>query len=370
MLYEQPRTRKRLTFILQILFCLTYICSTAQESKKSIPINISGYAEVYYNYDFGNPSDDYRPRFICSYNRHNEININLAYLKAAWNTERLRANVALMTGTYANANLADEPGVSKNIFEANIGIKISKKSNLWIDAGVFPSHIGFESARGMDCGSLTRSMLADNSPYYESGVKITYQDKSEKWLASGLILNGWQRIQREAGNSLPAFGHQITYHPHKTITINSSSYIGSEGTDEERRMRYYHNLYMKFQFYREFEITLGFDIGLQQRKKGRSQHDVWFSPVLLYSFKPAKNLKLCTRIEYFDDTEAVIVESMSPYGFQTLGYSINFDYQIQPNMLWRIEGRGFLGRDKIFFMNDKPSNQNYSLTTALIVAFD
>eukprot|EP01035_Chromulina_nebulosa_P056617 gene56617-77590_t len=42
--------------------------------------------------------------------------------------------MALMAGTYANANLGAETGVLKNILEANIGIKISKNKNLWLDA--------------------------------------------------------------------------------------------------------------------------------------------------------------------------------------------------------------------------------------------
>jgi hypothetical protein len=77
----------------------------------------------------------------------------------------------------------------------------------------FASHIGFESAIGKDCWNLTRSILADNSPYYESGAKLSYTSKNEKWFISGLILNGWQRIQRVEGNNLPAFGHQLTFKP-------------------------------------------------------------------------------------------------------------------------------------------------------------
>jgi hypothetical protein len=42
-----------------------------------------------------------------------------------------------------------------------------------------PSHIGFESAIGKDCATLTRSILADNSPYYEAGVKIDITSKTK-----------------------------------------------------------------------------------------------------------------------------------------------------------------------------------------------
>jgi hypothetical protein len=53
--------------------------------------------------------------FIYSYNRHNEVNLNLGFVKGSYTTENVRANLALMTGTYANANLAAEPGVLKNM---------------------------------------------------------------------------------------------------------------------------------------------------------------------------------------------------------------------------------------------------------------
>lgn len=59
-----------------------------------------------------------------------------------------------------------------------------------------PSHIGFESAIGKDCWNLTRSILADNSPYYETGIKLGYTSKNEKLYLAGMYLNGWQRIQK------------------------------------------------------------------------------------------------------------------------------------------------------------------------------
>ena len=86
----------------------------------------SGYMEAYYSYDFNEPEDGNRAPFVYSFNRHNEINVNLGFLKAAYNSEIIRGNMAIMTGTYANANLSAEPGVLRNILEANAGAKLSK----------------------------------------------------------------------------------------------------------------------------------------------------------------------------------------------------------------------------------------------------
>lgn len=332
-------------------------------------LTLSGYIETYYTYDFSNPDNHTRPSFIYAFNRHNEINVNIGLIKLSYSDEKVRANMALMAGTYANANLAAEPGVLKNMYEANAGVKISAKKNIWIDAGVFGSHIGFESAIGKDCWTLTRSMLADNSPYYETGAKISYTSNNEKWFLSGLILNGWQRIQRVEGNNTPAIGHQITFKPNSAITLNSSSFIGSDTPDSIRQMRYFHNLYGIFQMNKTLGVTVGFDIGAQQKSKGSKQYHCWYSPVVIARFSPSDKWSLSARGEYYSDGNEVIITTGTPNGFQTFGYSLNADFYLTNKLVWRIEGRGLSSKDEIFTLQNKPATKNYFATTSLAFAF-
>ena len=352
---------------------LSTVCAlnaNAQTDSTKSFLKFSGYLETYYSYDFANPSNNTRPRFVYSHNRHNEANLNLGFIKAAYEKGSVRANLAFMTGSYANANLAAEPGVLKNIYEANLGFKVSKTKTVWVDAGIFASHIGFESAIGKDCWSLTRSILADNSPYYESGAKISYNSDNGQIFLSGLFLNGWQRIQRVDGNSSPAFGHQITYKPSSEVTLNSSSFVGSDTPDSTKRMRYFHNLYGIFQLNEKMGLTLGFDIGTQQRAKGSSEYDIWYSPVAILKYSPNMKVNIIIRGEYYSDKNQVIIVTGTPNGFQTWGYSINLDYNIADNMMWRIEGRGLNSKDQSFVNSEnKPSNQNFFMTTSLALSF-
>ncbi|MCX8474057.1 MAG: porin [Sediminibacterium sp.] len=354
--------------ILAIIF-LGSLSSFAQSDSTNNPFKISGYLETYYCYDLANPPNHIRQNYVYSFNRDNEVNLNLGFIKAAYTTNKVRANLAFMAGTYANANLADEPDVSKNIFEANAGIKLSSKKNLWVDAGIFASHIGFESAIGKDSWNLTRSILADHSPYFESGVKISYTSDNQKWFICGLILNGWQRIQRIDGNNTPAFGHQITFTPNSKISLNSSSFIGSDTPDSTRQLRYFHNFYGQFQLTEKLAMLFGFDIGAQQTAKNSSNYYTWYSPVLIFKYALLEKMSISLRGEYYSDPNAVIINTGSLDGFQTYSYSMNFDYQILNNMVWRIEGRGFTSKDKIFSLNNHPSNQNYFFTTALAISF-
>ena len=351
------------------LLALIPISSFAQSDSSVSPLKISGYIETYYAYDFGNPSDHNRPGFMYAFNRHNEINLDLGFLKAAYETENVRANLVLMTGTYANTNLAAEPGVLKNIYEANAGVKISKTKNLWVDAGIFSSHIGSESAIGKDCWTLTRSIIAENSPYFETGAKISYGSDNEKWFLSALVLNGWQRIQRVDGNNMPALGHQLTYKPNSKITLNSSSFIGSDTPDSIRQMRYFHNFYGIFQIHQQFGLILGFDIGAQQKSKNSSEYNTWYTPVLIAKYSPTHKISIAARAEYYHDENGVMIATSTPNGFQTLGYSLNFDYNIRENVMWRVEGRALSSKDKIFTLDNMPSTQNYFVTTALAISF-
>lgn len=340
----------------------------AQEVNE--PLKISVYAELYYQFEANNPKNNLRPSFIYSHNRNNEVNLNLGFIKANYETDKLRANLSLATGTYMNANYSAESGVLKNIYEANVGVKISKSKNLWIDAGILPSHIGFESAVSKDCWALTRSLQAENSPYFESGAKISYTSNSGKWFLSGLVLNGWQRIQRVTGNSTVAFGHQLTYKPTEKITLNSSSFIGNDKPDSIRQMRYFHNLYGIFQLTDRFALTTGFDIGAEQKAKGSEQYNVWYSPVMIAKFSPTEKLSFAVRGEYYQDKKGVIIATGTDNGFQTFGYSLNADYWILPNLVWRTEVKNMNSKDPIFLTrNDAFKNNNFSAVTSLAVSF-
>lgn len=361
-----------------VVLSLVGFTAAAQQSNDTIKIlpqseipalKFSGYIETYYAYDFNQPESNVRPGFIYSHNRHNEVALNLGFIKAAYDNGTVRGNLALMAGTYSNANLAAEEATLKNVFEANVGVKLSKTANLWVDAGIFSSHIGFESAIGKDCWTLTRSILADNSPYYESGAKLSYTSPSGKWFISGLVLNGWQRIQRIEGNKTVAFGHQLTYKPSDKVTLNSSSFFGNDKPDSDKRMRYFHNFYGIFQLSERFGLTAGFDIGAEQKAKGSESYNSWYSPVLIAKYAISDKFSLSARGEYYADEDGVIIATGTENGFKTLGYSLNFDYNIYSNVVWRVEARTFKSKDDIFVKDGGPTSNNTFMATSLAISF-
>ncbi|MBG6235070.1 hypothetical protein IWX76_001638 [Pedobacter sp. CAN_A7] len=329
--------------------------ANAQEEPK---IKVSGYLETYYGYDFNRPADNNRPGFIYSHNRHNEVNLNIGFIKGSYDNGSLRANLAVMAGTYSNANLAAEPGVLKNIFEANAGVKLSKTANLWLDAGIFSSHIGFESAISKDCWVLTRNISSENTPYYESGAKITYGTDDGKMTITALYLNGWQRMNRQNGNSQPAGGLQLTWKPTTGVTLNYSNYLGTEGADSVRVKRFYHNVYGIFQLTDQFGLTLGLDYGTQEKAKGSDDKNEVISTVAIAQYKMTDQWAIAGRVEYYEDKNGIFITTDSPEGFKTTGYSLNVDYAPVTNAVIRLEGKVY-----------DAARSNTALTASIAVSF-
>lgn len=344
--------------IIPFLFFLIQIQAFSQSDSLK-RLQLSGYGELYYNYDFSKPDNHEISNFLYNHKRHNELNANLILVKANYIEHNYRANLGLMAGNYAHYNLIAEPAWAQFIYEANIGVKLSKKNNVWFDAGIMPSHIGFESAISADCWTLTRSLMAENSPYYETAVKLTYQSKNEKILLSTMYLNGWQRIQKPDGIQKPSFGTQFTFKPTNEVTLNYSNFIGTDKPDSLNSFRHFHNFYLMYELPKKLGIIAGFDIGSD--KYNLKDRGIWYTPVLILKHIITDNTKIAFRIEYYSDPNQIIITTGTKCGFHTLGLSTNYDYDINEKMKFRIEGKMYHSKDKIFNNN----NNNFSLITNL-----
>jgi hypothetical protein len=270
-----------------------------------------------------------------------------------------------MYGTYAKYNLANEPRALRYVYEANIGIKLSKKKNIWLDAGILPSHIGFEYAKGMDNYTLTRSIIAENSPYFETGLCLSYKSKNEKLYIGSYLLNGWQRITWLKGNKIPSVGFQLTYNPTAAITLNYSNFIGSDKIFDERKLRIFHNMYFK---YEEGKVStvLGVDIGMEQAAVLSSKYNTWYGLSFILRYQVNKYLGIAGRFEAYSDKKSVLI-SLPKNNLNTSGLSINFDVKPIKRVMWRNELKWYHNASPIF-ENKKIgwSNNNVSFCTAVL----
>ena len=278
--------------------------------------------------------------YVYSYNRVNELALNMVLLQGTWHADqRTVLNIGLMTGTYASANLANEPALFRFLYEANIVYALSIPKRLSLQAGVFPSHIGMESAIGIQNQTLTRSLQADNSPYYESGVKLTHALRADKGELSVLLLNGWQQIARFDGQTRPAVGHQFLCKPHARWTFNSSSFLGMMGSDSLGKARYFHDAWLQYKANTHWSFSGGFDLGNQRRGGPQFGGNWWSTLQLLAQYKMNNNWSCSARWERANDVHQTVFTFTEKEARRVQGYSVNVDYSMSKWLMWRTEVR-------------------------------
>ena len=351
--------------------------SAVVEDKKESGLTFSGYIETFYSFDFNQPDDHIRQKFFYTFNRHNEINVNLARIKASYDSERFKANFALMAGTYPEDNMTAEQGMLKYVEEATIAVKLTKNQNLWLDVGIMPSHIGLEGEISKDNLTLTRTVAVANSPFFMTGVKLSYV-LNDKWSFNAGLFNGWQKIRRvivdNAGNTqssgatdMLAFGTKVVYKPNSSWTFNSSTYFGKDPATETK-LRYFHDFYTIYRPSDKWEMDFIFDFGIEQKSEHSKQHNVWWSPNLMMKYYFTPKFSTAGRIEYYHDPENVMGGAPIGKKFQIFGASVNFDYQIHNNVMGRLEFRNLRSKDMIFRHIDNAHDMvrnNFFITMAL-----
>jgi len=320
-------------------------------------VAVSAYADVYYAYASDRPEDGELPAYLYNHTRAEEVNLNLGVLRLDGATDRVRGALALQFGTYVDRNMAAEPEALQYVHEARIGVRAGSKRPVWIDAGVFASHIGFESAVSADCWTLTRSLAAEESPYFEAGVRASFA-ATEKMDLTFLLLNGWQRIQRLEGNQTPAFGSQLAYKIAGDSLFNWSTFVGTDTPDDVRAWRVFNNFYWKLDRER-FGVITGLDVGAQEDLPDGGW-DTWYTPQVVARGRVGASTWLYGRLEYYADSNHVIVAADAPAAFRTWVGTFGVDVPVTKYAVWRLDARLF---------HSDPAGDDLVITTGLAVRF-
>lgn len=332
-------------------------------------ITIYGLADAYYSYNFNAYADDKVIPYVYNYKRHNEFNLNMVMFGIKYSGERERMALSLQAGTFVFFNYATEPAIFQHIHEGYAGFKPFKKQDIWIDAGIFNSHIGLETAVAQNNWTLTQSLAAEYSPYFETGIRATYTINN-KWKFVLLALNGWQNILDNNNNK--AIGTQLVFTPFEKLRLNSSTYIG-EGRNApigfEQHTRYFHDLYATWMLTKKLGIAGVFDYGLE--KESEIVQYPWWSSALLLKYDLHPKFSVCARGEYFNDPNEILVPTGDPEGFQVAGASLNVDYKPSSHTMLRVEGKHYLSQGEIFFVPGSGYYVPYSttITSSLVVWF-
>ncbi|MGZ8413537.1 MAG: outer membrane beta-barrel protein [Gemmatirosa sp.] len=333
----------------------------AAPADTTIRVTFGGFVDAYYAWDAGRPPSFDRSFaggaiFTTQPARHNEFNVNLAYVEAVLAGPRVRGRLALQVGTSVQSNYSGEPAtgvvsgpsLARHIQEAVVGYRIGE--GLWIDGGIFYSNMGMESWVSRDNPTYTRSLVAEYSPYYSSGVKLTWA-ATPKLTARVDLVNGWQNISEN--NAGKGAGVRLDYATTPTATLSYYNFFTNEaGT----RLRTFNGVGARVT--RGAWTLLGeADVGTQKRAPGTDGTSTWLNSVGIVRYQVTPVVGLSVRGEYTDDEDQVVIGTgtrgsgtgaVANPPFRAVGGSVGLDVQPLPRVLWRTEARGWRNRDAVF----------------------
>lgn len=336
-------------------------------------VTLGGFVDTYYAYDFNQPPlidriDAGPTQFAVTPSRANEFNVNLAYLDAKLAAENVRARLALQAGTSVQANYFGEDAapvgkisgssLARNLQEATVGYRVA--DGLWVDAGIMLSYIGFESFISRDNWNYSRALMSDFSPYYETGVKASWQASTDFSLQLHLM-NGWQTVAET--NSNKAVGMQAVLLLGRRLTLTYNNFFGEEVGS---LWRFFNDLIAKLVITDRAQLALSADVGFQRKPSGGTS--VWQGYGLFFRYQLGRGVSAAARLERFYDPDKVIAQPLTS-SYEANGASLNVDCELVSNLFWRNEVRGIFATQAIFPTPGAPSQNDLFVTSSISYTF-
>jgi hypothetical protein len=227
------------------------------------PIEISGFVDTYYSYNFNRSGADTQLRNFDT--KHNQLSLNLievALEQKPTTGSRLGFRADLNFGPVTDMVHAFEPGgadVFKAFEQAYVSVLAPMGKGLQIDVGKFVTPHGAEVIEAKDNWNYSRSLLfALAIPYYHVGLRAALP-VSDKVTFSAFAVNGWNNgVDNNSGKT---FGLSAAIKPASRLSIVQNVMTGAEQADDNGDRRFLSDTTVTFNVTPALSLMANYDYG-------------------------------------------------------------------------------------------------------------
>ncbi|HEY2321579.1 MAG TPA: outer membrane beta-barrel protein [Thermoanaerobaculia bacterium] len=168
---------------------------------------IDGWLDGYYAWNRNHRDSGNWYRGIGTTGEHaDQLALDVAAFEIVRDPKPFGFHLTLVAGDSADVvHLAEPSSNTRHVYQASVTYDAKV---VQLEAGVYPSHIGFEGYFTKDNWNYTHGWLGELSPYYQTGVKAAHTFNPH-WSAQVHVLRGWQNISDP--HAPKALGTQIAY---------------------------------------------------------------------------------------------------------------------------------------------------------------
>lgn len=288
-------------FVATGLVCLFSTALMAQEDstkqEEASPLKISGFADIYYRYDFAKTAANNKTSFT---NSHNSFELGMASVKLEKSFGKVGVVADLGFGQRAKEFAYTDDGIAQAVKQLYVTYAVNDK--LTFTAGSWATHVGYELVDAPLNRNYSMSYMFSYGPFTHTGIKADY-----KFGSSGLMLGVSNQTDYRSSVAPKYIIGQFS-----TATANGKlklylNYVGGKSTDSTRMRQL------------DAVVTLGlsdaFSLGYngtmasyQEKTDGKfGEASNWWGSALYLNFDASKTFGLTLRSELFEDNKQINV---------------------------------------------------------------
>lgn len=335
----------------------------AEPAPEPAPFKVSGYAEAFYQWNLGAPSNGITNARGFD-NRHNAFTLSNVVLGAQWDAKNVIGELTLQVGhtpsTYylaepnlAGTNAANASGSElwKYVQQAFAGYRFGVGRGLTVTAGLqlVP---GPEAMAVRDNWNWSRSNLFFALPFYHSGARAAYP-LSKAWTLTLGVWNGWNSVvDNNAEKSVSA---QFDY-ARGSVTAAVMYFGGVErasNAPEGRAFRHLFDGYVNWSPTRRFSMLAHANGGAEPNRFGVSR---WGAGALYARLVVTPTLSLAVRGDALYERRAESGQGRAAPIFFAVPWvssrTATIDFHPQPLVSFRLEYRRDDAGGNLYFGGD------------------
>ncbi len=341
------------------IFIFLFPVNCFSQNKDSSSFKLSGYIDVYYASYSDSVGINRYSKFPDISPRDNAFGLNIFQLSGQYNSEKLRATATMHYGDLPASAWSPQFNFLQ---EANIGFKVNKK--IWIDAGLFKTHIGTEALLPKDNIASSLSVITFYEPWWQSGIKVSYTPNDRLFLCLHL-LNGYNTFIEV--NKKKSVGVAAIYTFSDKGSLGYYSLYGDETPDtiSGTHLRLLNNFVFTYMLTPKLKTIIGIDY-ISQQNSGISDPAKTasvYSAILTLRYQLKPKTAIYGRFEIYNDADGmlsgIILDAKNNLtGYKLIGYTLGLEYKPTDNSYVRLEGRDMMmdADQKIFWTNNSATN--------------
>ncbi|MCC6727517.1 MAG: porin [Saprospiraceae bacterium] len=285
-----------------LLVSATAQTATADTSAPApSPFKVSGFADVYYRYDFAKTAGNNRTSFT---NSHNDFELGMVSAKL----EHSLGKVGLLAdvGFGRRAEEFAYTDINTRLAIKQLNLSYTTKNGLKLTAGNWATHIGYELVDPFLNRNYSMSYMFSYGPFSHTGIK------AEKTFGNWGVMLGMANptdFKSFAGNEKYVIGQLSTTSANEKIKVYLN-YQGGKFNDSSRVKQV--DIVLTAALAEKFSLGLNGTAASYQFMDAENEFgdmNTWWGTALYLNFDPKDWFGLTLRSEYFSDTKGLNVFS-------------------------------------------------------------